>query len=220
MKIKFITQITSLAILMLFLLYSHKLQSQFYFQLGTGVNYWEHTDLYGGIVNIGTEYKHQRLRVRANLGVGYGKTNRFKEYPNVRFNDKTLLVNIAPGLNFNDVSVNSDYSFQEDYSISLGLQVLKINKFSFESFVGLMYSDVRHHLILGYDEWKEVDHISKYRGGFFEISQQRFQTLTTVFELNCTYALPKSKITFYTNAGFGPNYTDFRGVGIRVSGAI
>ncbi len=198
--------------------------SQLYFNLNLEGNYWEHTDLYGGQIGAGLEYKLGRLGIRASYGIGYGETDRFKNFPNVRFDDIDVFINHKNGTEakFNR-DQTSDYARQHQIDLAVYLRLFRLSpKVNLNLQAGVFFSRIQHYYIIDH---VVIEHFGGVIADDYEldlliISDQQFYTVGLRTELNMDIELKNGFIMPYVALGLGPNFTNFGTVGVRYSGIL
>lgn len=199
-------------------------RAQFNINFSLDGNYWEHTDLYGGQLGIGIDYRINRLGFRFSYGIGYGEYNRFKDIKGVRFGDDKVFVNHQQG-DMGSGSFNpgqtSDYARQHQFDLSIFYTLFNFSeKYKLNISAGAFYSRIHHYYIFDVVTFTDFRHVEEGELDLLLISDQRFYTIGQRTEINLEIRGKSLSYTPYIAVGFGPNYTNFGTVGVRIVGAL
>ncbi len=226
-KMMSISKIHLLSLGIFLLFFTPSLKSQVHFNLSLEGNYWEHTDLFGGQLAAGFDYRFgERWGIRASYGIGYGEAKRLKnKFTESKYLDPEKYINHQNGKDapFLDTNQSSDHARQHQIDLAVFVRLFKINpKMDLNLQAGGFYSRIHHYYIIDYFGPVDFQFITEDNGelDLLIISDQRFYTVGMRAELNLEIEIKKGIVSPYIALGLGPNYTNFGTVGVRYAGLL
>lgn len=206
-------------------------QGQSYISVQGSFNYWQHTELFGPGIGLGYQYKIDQWSLLLQYDYGYGTINRLNSLDNVNYDSwSTVMVLSDKGTwdeylcchtldDIYELPGTTDYGKQHQLSLQVGYSVYKQNNLDFNIKVGGYGAIVEQFFTFKNLPIYNIDLSPFYRGplNYIPVTTQKLMTLGANFELALDI-IKGSKIWGpFINAGIGPKYSSYAGVGVRLS---
>ena len=211
------------------LLFGYTINSQSYINVSGNFNYWKHTELFGPGIGFGYSYKHHKLTYSFNYDFGYGTINRFKNIPEINYDQwSTVFIKQDQG-KWNDylilggitnvVNVSSDYGKQHQVSLQLSYPIIQHSDVEFNINSGIYSAVVEQFYTFTVVPIHNIQIPATYSGPLNYIPSTSQKIFT--YGLNIGFSVNKSigpKIwSPFIMGGIGPNQGSYICLGLKLS---